>query len=307
MVNPLAVPLALSGAASFAVSAVLQQRDARETPAAESLSWRLIADLLHRRTWLAGMGCFLLGFVFQATALSFAPVAVVEPLIATELVLALPLASRLRKRQLGPREWLGAAAVSIGVGIFMAVSSPQGGNPEPSIATWLSVGLPVVAAAGCAIALAGKQETPRRAVMLATAAGLCFALLALVLQSVVTLFARGPVLAFTSWQPYFLAGFGPMAFTVAQSAYQAAPLAISLPVIDSLEPTGAVVLSVLAFRQSLSLDPISLALESFGGLVALVGIFLLGRSPLVLSIYESQQNKKESDQDAISAPASRVS
>jgi hypothetical protein len=98
-----------------------------------------------------------------------------------------------------------------------------------------------------------------------------------------------------------------MAFTVAQSAYQAGPLAISLPVIDSLEPTGAVVLSVLAFRQSLSLDPISLALESFGGLVALVGIFLLGRSPLVLSIYESQQNKKESNQAATSAPAPRIS
>ena len=147
IVNPLAVPVALAGAGSFAVSAVLQQRDARDAPAGDSLSWRLIADLLRRRAWLLGMGCVLLGFAFQATALSLAPVAVVEPLIATELVLALPLASGFGKRRLGVREWLGAAAVSAGVGIFMAVSSPAGGDVEPSLVTWVLVGLPVLAAA----------------------------------------------------------------------------------------------------------------------------------------------------------------
>ncbi len=295
MMNPVAVPVALAGAGSFAVSAVLQQRDARDTPEDDSLSWRLIADLLRRPRWLLGMGCVLLGFSFQATALSLAPVAVVEPLIATELVLALPFASGFGKRRLGVREWLGAAAVSAGVGIFMAVSSPAGGNPEPSLVTWLSVGLPVLAVAGCAIALAGREETPRRAAMLAVAAGACFALLALILQSVVTLFSVGPATAFTSWQPYVLALLGPVAFTIAQSAYQAAPLAISLPIIDSVEPAGAVLCSVLAFHQNLSLDPTALALESAGGLVALTGIFLLGRSPLVLSVYQRQEAEKRED------------
>jgi len=301
--NELAVPMALVGAGSFAVSSVLQQRDARDAPAEESLSWRLIADLLRRPMWLIGMGCTLLGFALQAMALSFAPVAVVEPLIATELVLALPLAGRLRKLRLGRREWLGAAAVSAGVAMFMAVSSPRGGNPEPSFVTWVSVGLPVLTLAGGAVALAGRGETPRRAALLATAAGLCFALLALVLQSLVTLFARGPALAFASWQPYALAVLGPVAFTVAQSAFQAAPLAISLPIIDSIEPTGAVLLSVLAFRQNLSLRPVSLALESLGGLLALAGIFLLGRSPLVLSIYERQQQAKGDARASAPKPA----
>jgi drug/metabolite transporter (DMT)-like permease len=221
-----AVPLALAGAGSFAVSSVLQQRDARETPAADAMSWRLIADLLQRPMWLVGMGCVLFGFALQALALSFAPVAVVEPVIGTELVLALPLASRLRKRRLGRREWLGAAGVSTGVGLFLAVSSPKGGNPEPDLLAWLSVGLPALGVAGCAVLCAGKEETRRRAVLLAVAAGVCFALLALVLQSLVALFALGPSVAFLSWQPYVLAALGPVAFTIAQSAYQAAPLAV---------------------------------------------------------------------------------
>jgi drug/metabolite transporter (DMT)-like permease len=287
------VPLALAGAGSLAVSSVLQQRAARSAPEKESLSWRLIADLVRRPGWLVGMGCVILGFALQATALSFAPVALVEPLIATELVFALPLASRLRHRRLGPREWLGGIAVTAGIGAFVAASSPRGGNPEPSLATWAVVGLPVLAAASCAILLAGKRETPRRAAALALAAGLCFSLLALVLQSLVVLFAAGAGTALTSWQPYVLAVLGPVAFTIAQSAYQSAPLAISLPIIDSVEPVGAVVLAAFAFRQSLSLDPTSLALEVAGALAALSGLFLLGRSPLVISIYEQQQAKKD--------------
>ena len=284
-VNWLAASLALGAAGCFAVSSVLQQQDARDTPAADSLSWRLIADLIRRRSWLLGLACVVSGFALQATALSFAPVSVVEPIIATELVLALPLASGLRKRHLGAREWFGGAAVSVGVGVFLAVSSPTGGNPEPSLATWASVGLPVVAIAGCAVALAGKKETPRRAGFLAAAAGLSFSLLALVLQSAVVLFAHAPAVAFTSWQPYALVVLGPIGFTIAQSAYQSAPLAISLPIIDSIEPTAAVLLSVLMFGQGLSFRATSLALECAGGFCALGGIFLLARSPLVLSIY----------------------
>ena len=115
------------------------------------------------------------------------------------------------------------------------------------------------------------------------------------------LFALGPVVAFTSWQPYASAVLGLAGFTVAESAYQAAPLAVSLPIIDSVEPTCAVVFSVLAFHQSLSLDPTSLALESFGALVALLGIFLLGRSPLVLCIYERQQAQKDHAEETAAA------
>ena len=128
--NALAVPLSLVGAGSFAVSSVLQQSDARDRPAEESMSWRLIADLVRHRNWLIGMACVLIGFALEAMALSFAPVAVVEPLIATELVLALPIASRLRKRRLGWREWLRRGGSKRGVGMFLACPPPVAEIPS---------------------------------------------------------------------------------------------------------------------------------------------------------------------------------
>lgn len=290
-----AVPLAVCAAGTFAVSSALQQRAARDAPEAESLSWRLIADLLRRRTWLLGMACVVVAFGFQAAALDFAPVALVEPIIATELVFALPLAARLHHHRLGPREWTGALTVSGGVAIFLATSSPRGGNSEPGLVHWALVAGPVLLVASCAVLLARGPESPRRAALLATGAGLCFGLIALITQSFVVLLFRNAGAAFTSWQPYVLALLGGVAFTVAQSAYQSAPLAYSLPIIDSLEPTTAVVLASVAFGQSLSLAKSALALECTGCLLAITGLVLLGGSPLIHAIYEQQQARKGHD------------
>jgi drug/metabolite transporter (DMT)-like permease len=301
----IATPAALGAAIAFSVSSVLQQRSARDAPENESLSWRLIADLLRRGPWLAGMGCVLIAYALQALALAFGPVALVEPLIATELLFAVPLASRLRHQRLGRREWFGAAAVSGGVAVFLVVSSPEGGNAEPALARWAVVALPALVAAAIAIAAARGPESPRRAALLAAAAGLSFGLLALVTQSFVVLLARSPGTAFSSWQPYVLAVVGIVGFTVAQSAYQAAPLAVSLPIIDSVEPVTSVLFAALIFKQSLSISVGSLAGEVAGALLTIAGVVALARSPLILAVLARQERADRADHRARPGKASR--
>ncbi len=288
-----AIPAALAAAATFAVSAVLQQRAARQAPEGESLSWRLIADLLHRKTWLAGMGCVLLGYLLQAVAFGFAPIAVVEPVVGVELVLALPLAARLKRTRLGGREWAGAGLVMFGVGTFLALSSPVGGNAEPALGSWGEVALPALAGAAVCLGVAKVTRGPRRATLLALVAGVVFGVMALLTQSLVELLTTSGFAAiFESWQLYALAIAGPLGFTIAQSAYQAGPLALSLPVIDSLEPSVSVVLAAFLFGQRISLAPLHLGGEMLGGALAIVGIFLLARSPLVLAVYEQTEQRK---------------
>jgi drug/metabolite transporter (DMT)-like permease len=290
---------AFVAAGVFAVSAVLQQRAARAAPTGESLSWRLIVDLLHRRIWLAGMGCVLVGYVLQAAAFALAPVAFVEPVIGIEVVLALPLAARLKRRRLGRREWVGAGAVVVGVGGFLALCDAAGGNTEPSLVKWAIVAGPTVALSVLAVLVGRMAPGTLRPPLLAVGAGLSFALMALLTQSAVHLLAKGGLPAlFESWQVYAVAVAGPVAFTIAQSAYQAGPLAMSLPVLDSLEPCAAVVLAAVAFRQHVSLEATHLVGELTCAAVAVAGIFLLARSPLVLSIYEQSENNGDGDGDA---------
>lgn len=290
----IAFPAAALAAGSFAASAVLQQRAARDAPEDESLSWRLIVDLLHRRSWLAGMGCVVVGYLLQALAFGYAPIALVEPVIGMEIVLALPLAAHLRHVRLGAREWSGASCVVVGVAAFLALCHAAGGGADPGLTRWAIVAMPTVVLVAGSLVAARGPESPRRAVLLALAAGLVFSLMALVTQSFVQLLGEvGLPGALESWQPYTVALIGPLGFTIGQSAYQAGPLAMSLPVIDSVEPTIAVVLAAVAFRQHISLAPLHLFGEVGGGAIAILGIFLLGRSPLVLSVYEQTQKAKE--------------
>lgn len=278
-------PLALGAAVTFAASAVLQQQAARAEPDSDSLHLRLLLDLLHHRLWVAGFGCMIGAYVMEAAALYFGNVAFVEPLIAMELVFALPLAVRSEHRRPGWREWLAAAAVVAGVGMFLVTAEPTGGTPDPSNGVWLLLGLPCAGAVLVSLAAAANSPAAQRASLLAVAAGICFALLSLLTKTLTYLLSRGVVSTFTTWQPYALISIGIIGFLFSQSAYQAASLENSLPVIDTIEPTVAVLLGVLGFNERVPLDAASLAVEALGGLLALSGVFVLGRSSLLVRAY----------------------
>src|SRR4051812_50012366 len=96
------------------------------------MSWRLPVDLAHRRKWVLGIGCDVGSFALQALALAFGPLALVQPLLVTGLLFAVPLAVRWRGRRLGPREWAGTVAGGgRPAGVFAAPSPPRGGAPTP--------------------------------------------------------------------------------------------------------------------------------------------------------------------------------
>lgn len=287
-----ALPLAVSAAGGFAVSAVLQQRAARSAPESESLSPRLLFDLVRRSSWLVGIGCLVVAYVLQAAALAFSDVSVVQPLIILELAFALPLAMRLRHQRAGFREWLGVACVVLGVGAFVGLAGDSPGNPEPGLESWGVAVVPSAAVVVGMIVFARGPESPRRAALLAVAAGVTNGLLALVTKSMVTLLRQGITAVLSSWQLYVVIAFGVLGLLIAQSAFQAAPLALSLPIIDALEPTVAIVLATIAFKEPLASSEAGLAGEMFGGLLAVAGVFILGHSPLILSIYERTEQRK---------------
>ncbi len=289
--------VALAAAATFAVSAVLQQRAARALPASESLTFRLFADLVRQPLWLAGTGSLILGYLLQALALSLGDVSYVAPLIVTELIFAVPLAARSENRRPGRREWLGAACLVAGVGVFLGIASPHGGQPQPALLVW---GLMVLSCAGViAVAVMLAEHLPetkpgpdnpisaRRGALLAVAAGVTFGLLAVFTKNVTYQLAHRGLGVVTAWQLYALVGVGIVGFLFSQSAYQASSLRNSLPVIDALEPTVAVLAAAAAFGEHLAHDPLSLAVELIGAVTAFAGVFLVGRSQLVISIYET--------------------
>src|SRR5690242_4328394 len=116
--------IAALAAVLFAVGAVLQHEAAERSRTPTGLSLRM---MLRRRRWMLGQAATMCGTASQVAALAVAPVAVVQPMLATGLVVALGLRA-IRTRQVPLRlELLGAALTTGGLAVFLVAAQPAKG------------------------------------------------------------------------------------------------------------------------------------------------------------------------------------
>ena len=283
----LAVVAALGCAACFAAASVAQQRAARTVPQSRNLSFRLLADLLHRPRWLAGVAASAAGLGLQAVALRYGGLVLVQPLILTELLFALPVAVRLHHRRMHSREWLATVAVGGGIAAFLVTGSPSGGRPDPSVEVWLIMGGILAALIAGLLFMARDPDRPLRSTMLGVGAGATFGALAALLDSLTFVIAHhGFAGALQSWQLYALPVLAAGGELLAQSAFQAGPLAACLPAMDSLEPAVSIAVGVAAFGEHIAHTPLALTLELLGLAATASGIVMLDRSPLIAALHE---------------------
>ena len=132
----MAYTLAALAALAFAMGTVLQQKGTLETVSGQD-DPRFLVEIFHKPVWLAGMISQTGGWILQAGALDRGPLIVVQSLTAMSLVIALPLGIWLTKQRIGPREWLGAGAVLVGIMFFLWAGAPSGGTNHPSASLWL--------------------------------------------------------------------------------------------------------------------------------------------------------------------------
>src|SRR6201987_2777262 len=121
-----AILLAVAASLCTAMSSVCQREGARSSQAA-AFEPRLVAPLARRPVWLLGIASMILGFVFQVTALHYGALALVQPILALALLFLFGYMAFRGSRAVRRREWLAAAAMSAGLGLFLFAASPHGG------------------------------------------------------------------------------------------------------------------------------------------------------------------------------------
>lgn len=129
---------AAAASVAFNVGVILQAADARREPAAEGLRLSLLTHLLHRRRWLAGLALGGVGFGLQVVALSLAPFVVVQPMLATGLLLMLYLGMRVLGERVGVAEVAGVIGITAGIGL-LAWGTPTAIETVTSQAAVISV------------------------------------------------------------------------------------------------------------------------------------------------------------------------
>src|ERR1700730_18501749 len=123
------IALALLAATAYNVGLIQEKRALGRMPALDLRRVpRVIARLLADPAWLAGFALMLLGLACQIVVLTFEPVSVVQPVLASGVALVLVLSRLVLRERLGAVESWCVAAIADSVILLAASASPAGGG-----------------------------------------------------------------------------------------------------------------------------------------------------------------------------------
>lgn len=236
----------------FAVAATLQQKGAL-TLGLSPDSLRSFARLAASKWWLAGSIALLVGYVVQAIALDHGRLAIIQPLLVSTVVFALPLGYFLTAQEVGRRQIVGAAVVVFGLAMYAIFGDPAGGNENAPNDEW-AIALAVVAVAcGALYTAARRNDGARQAACYGVVSGILFGVSACLVKPTLEALHDGGVSEVLShWEFYAMAISGILAFVIQQISLSAGFLATSVATVSVANPIVSIAIGVLLFDERLS-------------------------------------------------------
>ncbi|HUO36571.1 MAG TPA: DMT family transporter, partial [Mycobacterium sp.] len=250
--HAIAVFSALLSAFWAAVGIVVRQRVAQAVPDEQAASAGVAKTVVREPLWWAGMIAAVAGYVFQALALAHGSLILVQPLLVSSLLFALPISARLHCQRITRVEWGWAALLTAALTVFVLVGEPHEGHNRPPIPAWtlaLVITVPLIAA--CVIA-ARRAVGTLRAMLLAIPVAVLLGMIAVLTKICTHRYAVGGWHALlTVPAPYVLVALAVALTVLQQSAFHAGALQASVPVMLVGEPIVAVLLGVVVLGEHL--------------------------------------------------------
>ena len=170
---------------------------------------RGLVGLLNNGVWLLGLAAQGLGVALQAAALDRGRVAIIQPLLVTSIVWALPLGHLLTNQTITRRHVAGATIIVVGLAVFATVGDPAAGADNAPTSDWISAMLVIAASCIAFIILGGRGGLGTKAAVFGATAGTLYGLSATLMKPVVeTWHADGLGELLDGWQLWVMAGAG---------------------------------------------------------------------------------------------------
>jgi drug/metabolite transporter (DMT)-like permease len=247
----IAALLALGAAFFIAAGDVMHQRSAHEVTDEPVSHIGLFTRLLRDRQWWLGSLVAAAGFALQAAALGFGSVLLVQALMVTALLFALPINAWLTHRRVTRWEWTWAVLLAAAVAVIVTVGNPTAGHSRGSLETWIVV----IAVIGPAMVLcvlgARIWSGTTSAVLLALVSGALWGLFAVLTKGVVHRLEDGIWELLRTPELYVWALVAIVGTAVQQSSFRAGSLTASLPTMTVAEPVVGSVLGIVVLGEAL--------------------------------------------------------
>jgi uncharacterized membrane protein len=289
--------VALVAAFFFALAATLQQKGALGMGDVSLGSPASFLKLAKQTWWLLGTVALLAGYVFQAIALANGRLAVIQPLLVTTIVFALPLGYFLTNQVIRRNEVVGAAVVVLGLALFTVVGDAAEGADNAPANEWAIAVVVFSLVAAALFVMGGRGPGSRKAALYGACAGVLFGLSASLCKPTMEILGDDGVgVVLTSWEAYAFAITGVVAFVVQQISLSRGNLAASVATVSVCNPLVSIVIGTLLLDERLA-EPTWHKVVAYAGL----GLALAGAA--VISMATESAKEAHGEGPAVPAPA----
>jgi drug/metabolite transporter (DMT)-like permease len=303
----MAVLLAFCGALSNALTTIFQRMGVQSAPAGSTLRFSLVMYILRKPIWYLGFATMIAGFGFQAFALGFGGLSLVQPILVSELVFLVLILRIWFRKHLGVREAVGTVCTVAGLAGFLALSDQSGGSVIPSTRDWVIAIICCAVGVGVSVLLTRWGGRVWRSAWFGAGAAVAFALCAAFTKAATVLFAGGFVQLFGHFETYGIALSGLVGMFLAQNAFYSGPITASQATLTIVDPIVSIVLGVTIFGDHIRDTKGELAVEALALAVMILGLIVLCYSPLIVgsTAHEKLTRPKKAAPPVPAAPSQR--
>jgi drug/metabolite transporter (DMT)-like permease len=290
--HPVWAAAAAGGAAcAYALASILQHRAARAAAPRRGLDPRLLLQLLRNRLWLTGTAADICGIGLHTTALGLGPLALVQPVVAGGILIAVPLDCALDRRPLSRSALVGVLTGTAGLVGFVLTAAPSAGTDSPArVALAVALGCCLSAVAAC-LAIDRVVSRSWRGCLLGLAAGIAYAGSGSLVKVTIGLAGHGLAAVILDWPAYALAGIAVMGLVLNQNAFQSRPLQPALVSMTLATPAASAMIGVLAFGEHFTRNGAQATLAVAAATAIVIGVLLSSRN-------EPDSDPDRGDQDS---------
>lgn len=279
----LGIVAAVGASLLYNTSIALQALEVRGVSGEHSLRLSLIGRLLRNRRWLGATALGLVGWPLEIAALMLAPLTVVQPCLASGLILLLWLGATRLGEAPGRREWIAVAAIVAGVAGVAWAAPERTTDHAGTAAIALALGLVAIPIAAPYLL---RSRAGAAGMLAVISAGCGYAWTAIASKLLTDELAAGALLVAIAWLATAAASEG-VALLSEMSALQRRPATQVAPVMFAVQVLVPVLLAPLIFGESWSTTPLDgVALAGFLA-VAVAGTVLLAGSRTVGAVIEA--------------------
>ncbi len=279
----LGIVAAIGASVLYNTSIALQALRARQVPVEHALRVSLLGRLLRDRRWLGATLLGLAGWPLEIAALLLAPLTVVQPCLASGLLVLLWLGVTRLGEAPGRREYVSVAAIVAGVA-GLAWAAPERSTDHAGAAA-VALALVLVALGVCA-PYALRRKGSRAGTLAIVGAGFGYAWTAIASKLLTDEVSTGAVLVAVAWLASAAASEG-LALLSEMSALQSRPATRVAPVMFAVQVLVPVILAPLIFEEKWSTTPLGGAAVIAFVLLVLAGVVLLASSRAVAVVLET--------------------